>query len=52
MVQGEPSRGAIERPPTVPFEDLAANQGRVFVTFRAQTYTLRATRNGKLILTK
>lgn len=43
-----------ERPgtPEVAFENLAGNNPEILIHFRGQTYRLRATRNGKLILNK
>lgn len=41
-----------EAPPRVAFELLAQGQSEVIIEFRGQSYRLRATRNGKLILNK
>jgi len=47
---------ATDRPGPAPvvllWETLAAGKRQVLIRFRAQTYQLRETRNGKLLLTK
>lgn len=46
------SSAEISGTPQVDFQQLAGNNPEILILFRGQTYRLRATRNGKLILNK